>query len=359
MKLKTVIFFAVILLANSTANAKRPSGKHTYKRPPSPIETVKVSKKVFNNKLSLFGNLHAGKSATVSTEVEGAVIAFDKEVGDKVKKGEVVCRIDDGKYSIAVKSSSGRYEKAKAQKAEAGMSFNRTKSLFEKKIASQKRLDEAELKFRVAKGELSSKQADLLNAKRNLALTKVKAPYTGILAGKFLQKGDWVKAGNKLFDIVDLSSAYILADLPEKELGRAKISSPANIWFDAYKGKTFKGKVTKISPRTSGKSRGFETRIDFVDSDGIAKDGLFARIEIILKERLVLVIPKDAVVERGAMKVVFIVKGKTVKQVKVVIDAQRGDMVEVSGAIKEGDELAVTGNEILRDGSVVNVTLKR
>jgi multidrug efflux pump subunit AcrA (membrane-fusion protein) len=100
-------------------------------------------------------------------------------------------------------------------------------------------------------------------------------------------------------------------------------------------------------------------RVEFDDPKGLARVGLFARVEITSEKRLAIMVPKDAVVERGPMKMVFAVNDGTVKQVMVNVLRQKGDMVEVRGELNAGDEVVVTGNEILRDGAKVNVTLKR
>ncbi|MFQ5433062.1 MAG: hypothetical protein ACE5EN_11230 [Nitrospinota bacterium] len=82
-------------------------------------------------------------------------------------------------------------------------------------------------------------------------------------------------------------------------------------------------------------------------------------MEITPEKRIAIMVPKDAVVERGPMKMVFAVRDGAVKQVMVSVLHQKGDMVEVRGELKAGDEVVVTGNEILRDGAKVNVTLRR
>ncbi len=350
---------ALITAGTGNVNAEKEESQTDTGYPPIPIETAKVSRKVFSKKLSLFGSVHAGRSASVRSEVEGVVASFTKEVGDKVIKGETVCRIDDGKYRIAVQAAAGNLERSKAALDKAKLDLERATSLFEKKIASREALDKKKILHRMAKAETASRNAEVKDAKRDLELTKIKAPYSGYLAAKKLQKGDWVKAGNEVFDIVDLSSVYLLVSLPEKELGKVSIGSPAKLWLDAYPKEKFDGKITRISPRTSSKTRAFEMRIDFKDKKKLVRDGLFARVEIVPAERLSTMIPKDAVVERGPNSMVFRINGNIAQQVDILVTGQSGKMVEVQGELKEGDELAVTGNEILQSGEKVNVTLRR
>jgi membrane fusion protein (multidrug efflux system) len=328
-------------------------------RPPPPVETAKVVKREIGENLSLHGNVHADKSATVRAEVQGAVISFKKIVGDRVIKGEVICRIDPSKYRIALNLAESELKRAKAGLQKTKLDEKRLYKLFTEEVVSLEQLQDAQLTFTMAEAELASREAAVNQAKRNLQLTSIRAPYKGFLAEKHLEVGDWVSEGKEVFDIVDLSSVYVYVDLPERNLGRFKLKSPAKVLLDAYPEVEFKGIVTRIAPRASENTRVFTMRVEFDDPKGLARVGLFARVEITSEKRLAIMVPKDAVVERGPMKMVFAVNDGTVKQVMVNVLRQKGDMVEVRGELNAGDEVVVTGNEILRDGAKVNVTLKR
>lgn len=361
-KIKKVIaaIFVVALLALLFAIPDGPKAETPkFKRPPPPVETAKVVKRELGESLSLHGNVHADRSATVRAEVQGAVISFKKDVGDHVSQNEVICRIDPSRYKITLDSAASELEKAKAGLEKTLLDEKRVSKLYAKGVVSQEQLQDAELTRKMAEAEVASREAAVNQAKRNLRLTSIRAPYDGFLAEKLLEVGDWVSEGNAVFDIVDLSSVYVYVDLPERELGRFKRKSPAKVWLDAYPDITFKGVVTRIAPRASEKTRDFTIRVEFDDPKNLAREGLFARVEITSEKRIAIMVPKDAVVERGPMKMVFAVKEGTVKQVMVDVLRQKGDMVEVRSELKAGDEVVVTGNEILRDGAKVNVTLRR
>jgi RND family efflux transporter MFP subunit len=359
------IVLAVVIIAfiagaiNTVDSDAKKKAKKEFKRPPAPVETAKAVRSIVSKKLSLFGNVHAGRSATVSAEIQGSVAEFTKEVGDSVKDGESVCQFDDSRYKIELSVAKSDLEKAAASLEKTRLEMERTKKLYKKQIASKEILDENKLTHKIAQAEYHSAKASRDKAKRNLELTSVKAPYAGYLAAKYLQKGDWANVGTEVFDIVDLSSPYVSSNLPEKELGRIQPNAKAKLRLDAYPGEEFEGVISKISPRTSLHTRGFEVRIDFKDPKNLARDGLFARVEVLPIERDALIISKDALVERGSEKIVFRISEGKAQQVNVVVVDQTGDMLEVKGELKEGDEIAVTGNEILRDGAEVNVTLSR
>ena len=358
--IKRIALLSILFgLAYPSAPMQREAEAQKFKRPPPPVETAKVVKMELGEKLSLHGNVHADKSATVRAEVQGAVISFKKDVGQHVSLDEVICTIDPSRYKIALNSAESELERAKAALQKTILDEKRVYKLFTEGVVSQEQLQDAELTLRMAKAEVGSREAAVNLAKRSLRLTFIRAPYDGVLAEKLLEVGDWVSEGNGVFDIVDLSSVYVYVDLPERELGRFRLKSSAKVWLDAYPDVTFKGVVTRIAPRASKKTRDFTIRVEFDDPKGLAREGLFARVEITSKKRIVTMVPKDAVVERGPMKMVFAVTEGTVKQVMIDVLRQKGDMVEVRGELKAGDEVVVTGNEILRDGAKVNVTLRR
>lgn len=337
-----------------TVKAQKPR-----KRPPPPVETAGVVERELDSSLSLHGNVHADKSATVRAEVQGTVISFKKDLGDKVKKNELICKIDSSKYRIKVKSANSEHDRAKAGLQKTILDEKRFSELYEKGVVPQEQLQDVELTRKMAEAEVAARGADVDQANRDLRLTSIRAPYDGFIAKKFLEVGDWVSEGNPVFDIVDLSAVYVYVDLPERDLSRFRIKSPAAVWLDAYPGIKFDGIVTRIAPTASEKTRDFTMRVEFDDPKGLAREGLFARVEITSEKRTAIMVPKDAVVERGPMKMVFVVTDGTVKQVMVTVLRQKGAMVEVESELKVGDEVVVTGNEILRDGANVNVTLKR
>lgn len=328
-------------------------------RPPPPVETERVVEMEIGETVSLFGNVHAVRSATVRAEVEGAVFAFDKEVGDRVTKGEGVCRIDPEKYRIALNIAEAALESAQAGFEKAKLEEDRMNELYREKVMSLEESQIATLNRKIAEASATSREVEIQRAKRDLRLASVSAPFSGSIAKKYIQKGDWARAGDPVFDIVDLSSVYVSVTLPEKDLSRVSVGSTATVRLDAYPETEFKGKITRIAPRSSLQSRGFMLRVEFQDPEKIARDGLFARVEVQARKAIAIVVSKDAVVERGPAKMVFKVEKKKVRQINISVLQQMGDMVEVKGDLKAGDEVVVTGNEILRDGAPINVTLRR
>ncbi len=336
----------------------QPAGKK-FNRPPPPVETAKAIEKELSETIPLFGNVHSARSATVRAEVQGAVIEFHKEVGDSIKDGEAVAHIDSEKYRISMEIAEAALERAKAAFEKARLDEDRMTTLYKKNVMSMEEAQAATLNRKMAEADVTLRKVEVKSARRDLNLTKVRAPFPGYLAKKYLQKGDWVRAGDPVFDIVDLSSVYVSAEFPEKELSRVSLNSSATVRLDAYPEVEFKGKLTRIAPRASLESRGFMVRVEFNDPNGIARDGLFARVEILSRRATAIMVSKDAIVERGPMKIVFKVEDGTVRQINVSVLQQMGDMVEIKGGLKAGDEVVVTGNEILRDGARVNVTIRR
>ena len=338
-------------------SAHAADGKYTP--PPSPIETAKVVTHQGSGTITLYGNVHADRSATVAAELSGNIVSFKKEPGDRVKKGETVCRIESGNYQLELEARKSRLASAKASAEKARLEMERATTLYEKGIGSQEVYDSKRLAYQMAEAELSAAKTAHSQGERDLSLTNVRAPYSGVIAKKLLDIGDWASPGKPLFEILDLSRVYVSAELPEQELSRVTKGKGVKVMLDAYPARSFDGTVSRISPRANMKSRGVTARIDINNAEGLALDGLFARVEVPLSGRESILVSKDGLVTRGPNKMLFKVVGKTVKQVPVTVLGQTGDMLEVSGDIKPGDEIAVTGNEILRDGAEVNVTLRR
>jgi RND family efflux transporter MFP subunit len=162
-----------------------------------------------------------------------------------------------------------------------------------------------------------------------------------------------------MFEMVDIDHVEVILQVVDRIIGLINKNSRADVTIDGLPGRTFMGKVMAISPKADPKSRTFLVKLVIDNRDGDIKAAMVARATIKKETEAVkvVVVPKDAVVMRNGKRAVFIDSGEgTVRELVVQTGKETGDYVEIlSSNIKEGDMLVVTGNEILRNGSAINV----
>jgi len=181
----------------------------------------------------------------------------------------------------------------------------------------------------------------LEEGKGPLKTMTVKAPSSGYVFQKPAFKGTRVAAGDKIFDVVDLSSVWVIADIYEYEIPFVKIGQKARITLSYFPEKEFVSKVDFIYPSLSGQTRTAKARFVIPNQGTLLKPQMFANVEMELDLGIKLAIPTTAILDTGTRQVVYVDTGDgyfTPRQVKLGYRAD--EMVEVIGGLKAGEMVA-------------------
>ena len=220
----------------------------------------------------------------VAPKVSGEVVAVYITDNQFVKEGDIVAEIDDADYKIKLAQAEARYERALLNQKNAKANFSATNSeiavakkdleryqnLYKAGAISKQTLDNAQAQYDRAKARLTSAEEALLSsskskvadaeikelkalrdmAKLNLSYTKVRAPQSGTVSSRRVEKGMYVQTGAPLFVLVP-ENVWVVANFKENQLNGMKVGQPVEIKVDTYPNKVFKGKVDSIQ-RSSG-----------------------------------------------------------------------------------------------------------
>lgn len=231
--------------------------------------------------------------------------------------------------------------------------------------ASQNLLRQEDI--RSAKASVEQAKASLDMAKQRLSYTSIKSMISGELATRLTEPGQVVSPGQALADVVNLSAVYFKGQVSEKELINVKIGQTVRVQVDAVPERTFTGTVAQIYPSGSTLSRAFPVRIDISGTGGAIKPGMFAKGNIVTGvDKDVLLVPKDAVVDRHGTKLVFTVdkkigkKGKTTdiaKQhlINVIRENKNYVEIDVNSGLMIGDIVITSGRQNLQDGIMISI----
>lgn len=171
---------------------------------------------------------------------------------------------------------------------------------------------------------------------------KLYAPASGYVVAKTAVHGMRVKPEDSLFDIVDLSQVWVLADIYEYELPRIQLGQSASVTVSFWPGKKWTGRVTYIFPSVDPKTRTVRVRLDVANPQGELKAEMFAEVLLQIAPRSALVIPEDAVLETGVRKVVFVVDDAGKLRPREIQTGDRADhFYEVRAGLREGEQVAL------------------
>jgi RND family efflux transporter MFP subunit len=193
-------------------------------------------------------------------------------------------------------------------------------------------------------------------ARLNLEKTEIKAPFPGIITDIKVSPHENVSAGQEIFTLVNISNIRIKAKVLESEVGRIQVGREARLKFSAYPDEIFKGVVSAVSPVVNPEEKTCSVLIDMANPEEKIKPGMHAEVEIIAeiyKDRLM--VPQDAVLDRGGRKLVFAVEEGWAKWKYVTLGLENEDYAEILEGIMEGEQVIVDGHYTLAHDAKVQV----
>jgi multidrug efflux pump subunit AcrA (membrane-fusion protein) len=374
---------------SQTADAKARDGVA------KPVATTVVVKNSVRRSVDVVGTLTAVDQVTISSEAEGTVRAILADLGDRVKAGQVLIQLDNEKQQYtyqqqqaALARTLAQYgapdpqhlpdieqtpdvQKAKADLVQANQALARANELFSRTLISQQAHDDAQTAVqskqasydsalqsaRNLRASIQASEATMKLAGRQLRDTEIRAAFDGYVEKRLVNLGELVKAQMPVMAIVRLDPLKVTAELPEKMAPWISDGRPVELHVDAYRDRTFTGKVTRISPVVNPATRAFPFEAIVPNSDAALKPGTFTRVHVESgKVDDVLTLPYAALQYRYGVNRVFVVKGDRLAVRELQVGERLGDRIEIASGVKEGEQVAVTDVDTLGDGALVAVT---
>jgi len=306
-----------------------------------PVEVAAASRRSIAANYSGTAALEAHGEAQVVAKTSGIALEVLADVGQQVRAGQVLLRIDRDRATLQVAQADAQVRKLEAN-------YRRAAQLVEQKMVSVNDVDQ--LRF-----DLENARATLRLARLELSYGTVTAPIAGVVSTRDIKPGNFVQINTPIFGIVDTSKLEATLNVPEREFETLKPGQPVQLVADALPGKSFDGRVDRVSPVVDSGSGTFRVVCAF-EGGGLLQPGMFGRIRIEYDQRAdALVVPRNALLDDGGSPAVFVVRGDKAERVELALGYADGEWIEVRKGLKEGDRVVVAGKSALRDGSVVKV----
>ena len=325
-------------------------------RPPTPVKVATVLNKQVQRSVSLVGTAEPRKRSLVASEVAGLVKAFPVKEGQFVNKGQLLATLRIDTFEIRLDSAVASHREAKTRYDQAQKDLERANLLFAKELVTQKEMDDALTQEGALEKRLSQLEAEIRLVQDRLTKSTIPAPFAGWITKEYTEIGQWIEEGGSVVELVDLSYVEVQVPLPEEYMREVRVGDPVVAVFDGLPGVEVKGKIFSIIAQADRAARTFPVKVQLANPDLHIKSGMVARVSLAVGAPYqAVVIPKDALVLRGGKEFAFIVANNTVSQVTVTPIAHFEDVVEVQGAIEEGMQVVVEGNERLLPGQSVRI----
>ena len=327
------------------------------KAPPAvPVKTAAVVKKTVRDQISLVGTTEPIRESVVASEVSGLVETFYVKAGDFITKGTPLAALGSTGTRLRLKGVMAARAGVQARRILAEKELQRVGNLKSTNSVAEKQYDEAFYNHSALENELLKIAADIEQLEYEISKKDIQAPFTGFVASEHTQVGEWVAAGGPVVTMVDMSRILIMVDVPEIYAVGISPSSKVRVAIDSLGNSPRLASISAILPKGDSNARTFPVHIELPNKDSKIKSGMAATVMFnVGKERAVKLLPKDAVVTSGDMRLVYAVENGKALPVPVKVVGYYDNDAAIEANLEPGLQVVVRGNERLRPGQAVQV----
>lgn len=336
--LSPMLVFALLLTACGGKTSVSDEDQNANYR----VKTEVVKIQPVEQMVTLTGNVEPFEKAFISSSTPVRIEKIYKEVGDFVKKGDLLVQMD-----------ASNYRQAKVQLENLEVEFARLDTLYRIGSISQQQLDQMATQLEVAR-----------TAYRNLSEnTQLRSPINGVVTGRFYENGEMysmspVSGGRAaILTIEVLQPVKVMVNVAEQYFPLVEKNLNVSLALDVYQGKTFEGSVYLKYPTIDAATRTFTVELQFPNKEMLIRPGMFGRVVLGFGELERAVVPDLAVIRQQGTneRYVFVEKNGVVERRTITTGRLIGNMFEVISGLAEGETVVTAGHTRLLDGSAVQV----
>lgn len=327
-----------------------------------PVRYQRVSVGTIGSSRTLVGVARAGTEADLSFRVRGTVEDVDVTLGEKVRKGQILARLDAVDYELQVQEAAAGLALAQASVRKAEADYDRTRALYENNNASRSELDAARAGAESARSQVVAATKRLELARQQLAYTILRAPADGAIALKDLEVNENIDAGTAVFMLTSGSRAEVEFAVPEIMIADLEEGMPVVVRFDAFPDRRFSAAITEVGVAVTGSSAAFEAVARLEEETPNVRSGMAAEVITELRQsarKAGLLVPWVAVGEDRDGRFVFVVEaedgGTGIVRRRAVSLGEVGKEIEIVDGLEEGELLITAGTRRLVEGMRVKV----
>ena len=387
------------------ANSRNETTAAANTPPAVEVTTAAAIKRDLPRFFEATGSLAGDQQTDVAPQTAGKVVAVGVDIGSRVRRGQMLVKLDDAELGLKVQQAVTQVEQARAAVRQAeekiGLKPNQTfdpnrvaevaaakvtLDLAEKELSRAEKLIESgdvsrsfydqqrarrdQLKeqydvalaqarqnyaaVEVARTNVANAQAQLALARKNLSYALIVSPIDGFVAERTADLGEYVSPQQKVATVVRTNPLRIRIDIPEQAIPEVKVGQSVSVTTSAWPDKNFAGRVARIAPNVSAESRTLTVEAEIDNSSGALKPGQFATVRI-LQERAApaVLVPARAIVTEAGVSRLFVIKDGHAEQRVVQLGQAEGDLVEIKNGVAADEQVATSGLERLSDGVAV------
>jgi membrane fusion protein, multidrug efflux system len=348
---KKIIIISVIIIFCVAAIFKLLNNKKTIDANSAPreskvnvpvfVEEVKQSK--LDNSFSVNGTFDPAHEITIISQTQGKIVNLNFRNGDFMKEGQLLASCD-------LELLQAQKDLAEANLNKAKKDLKKFQEMLQSKAATQQQIEELQL-------ALYNAQAGYVTVSKQIEYSVIKAPFSGYITAKHIEKGSMIMPGTPIAEMMDITTMKFMAGIAESDLVKIKTGQEVTIEADIYDGFTYKGTIRTIGMKADG-SRRFPVEIEVRnDPAKPIRSGMFG-IAFFTAEGThdAMVIPRTALVGSIKDPAVFVVENDKALRRNIKVGSATERIIEVTDGLKPGEKVVISGQINLDDNTTVRIS---
>ena len=310
------------------------------------------------NEVPLTGSVTSPRSADLSTEVSGLVQSVLIDDGMRVRKGDVILRLDQEQAKLTLDAAKARTRQAGFELADAKRRLADAKRLVKQKTISENEVQSLMAEVSIDDAALQRARAEQQQQEARLRRHQVFAPFDGVISHKYTEAGEWISPGDAIAELIAIDGLRIDFQAPQSVFSKTRLETPIQVSLDAIPERTFEGKITSIVPVAKTETRTFMVRVAIAADELHLTPGMSASGVLRLDTGVnAVVVSRDAILRHpdGRTTVWLVNEDKSVSERLVKTGLSFNGHVVIEEGLDTDKTIVVQGNESLREGQMISI----
>jgi RND family efflux transporter MFP subunit len=306
------------------------------------FQTAEVQYREVAQNYSADGVVEASRQSTVSAQIAGRVKSILFDVGDIVKKGQVILHIDESEAVQSLAGSQAQLLQSQVAMQNAKVNYERSRQLFTQKFISQAALDKAQADYKIALAQAAASEAGAKQSTLVHGYTTVLAPYSGVVSARLVEVGEMLTVGKPLMTGFDPGQMRVIVDVPQYKLNEIGAHPKAMIDFSSLNRRVQASSVT-ILPTADARTHSTQVRANLPANEAGIYPGMFVRVQFAVGKVSKLLMPASAVVRRSELVATYVANEKGEIKLRQIRTGEiyGQDEIEVLAGLNPGEKVVL------------------
>ena len=306
--------------------------------------------------LRVTGQLQGYQDALIASDISGKISEAPVERGTPVAKGDVLVQIDNRGPTLSLQEAEAALALAQARLALARSDVERNAPLVQTRAVAEADFRRFEAEHAIREADLAGARSRRDQARKNLDDCTTRAPFAGVVAERFVQPGEFVRADSRIVRLVELARLRLVLNVPEPLSGGIQPGQPVDFQTAAFPGQAFAGEIRFVSSAVRESTRDLQVEAEVPNADQRLRPGFFAEARIRTGDQKATTIPASALRTEGNRRSVFLVEGNTLVERLVEVGDTVEGWVEIRRGLTNGTPVVNPAEPRLTDGLSAQIT---